>query len=262
MSAAKGESFKGENTWGSFSPLRQAPPTPVGTAYPACRCLQHPAARDPGHSRSCAGCQGPLAKLGWTPDAAATSSLGLPVACVERTALPPVPNPPFDLPLPDLASPHTLVAITASRLFSSGQLCGAWAGVGAGSAEGKGKGAKRAPRAGRSALEDSATGTGAVGLELCPSPRQSAGTDFTLPRPQGRRPASRPCLAARGRGPRAWGRGRGETTTLEGEEETTIPSSLCAGTVEAAGRVGLLCSFPIAWGLPLTQPRCITEVAE
>lgn len=61
-------------------------------------------------------------------------------------------------------------------------------------------------------------GPATVGLELCPSPKQSAGTDFTPPRPQGRRPASRPCLAARGRDPRAWGWGRGETTTLDEEE--------------------------------------------
>lgn len=50
--------------------------------------------------------QGPLATPGRDLEAAASSSLGLPAASTDRAALPPVPNPPLDFPLPDLASLH------------------------------------------------------------------------------------------------------------------------------------------------------------
>lgn len=58
--------------------------------------------------------------------------------------------------------------------------------------------------------------------ELCPSPRLSVGTGFAPPR-VGSRPRLPPRgYGARGRGLRAWGRGKGKTTTPEavGAEST------------------------------------------
>lgn len=210
--------------------------------------------------------QGPLATPGRDLDPAASSSLGLPAACADRAALPPVPNPPLDFSLPDVDSPHYPGGDHRQRFSSSGQLCGAWAGVGARSAERQGDRARPAPSTGRGAQEAGATRTGTLRLELSPSPRQSARMGFAPPRPLGRGPASRP--RARQLGGGSFDRGDwAETKQLRsmrgrGRQETTIPNRSCAGAVEAAGKVGLLCFSPIAWGLPSTRRRCKTEVAE
>lgn len=119
------------------------------------------------------------------------------------------------------------------------------AAPGAQPAEGHRERTRPAPSAGRGAQQGGATQTGAAGLELCPSPRQSAQTGLA--------PGSRPRLpprglAARGRGLLAQGRDK-RATTPKGEgadgQETTFPGRSRAGAVKAAGRVGLLRSSPM-----------------
>lgn len=169
-----------------------------------------------------------------------------PLSLTSRSA--PSPSPPCP------ASPHYPGGDHGQRFSSGGQRCGPWApGPPRGKARAQGPLPARAaePR-GRC---DPDWGCGPGTLPQTPA----AHRDWTRPTPA---PGSLPRLPPPASRFRASREGRGLRVKGRGRDETTIPSRSCAGAVQAAGRMGLLLSSPIVWGLSLTWRRCKTEVAE
>lgn len=239
-SAAKGERWGRRGLGGARAPRTwQAPPTPnagaSATGRPGLRGRSpRRATRDSSH-RS-AGSPGLSSRL------SVEFQLRLPEAGADPAALPHVPDPALHLPPPP--TPNGLPSLPWRRprpapLLRRPTVRGLWT-PGAQPAEGHRERTRPAPSAGRGAQQGGATRTGTAGLELCPSPRQSAGTGLA--------PGWRPRLpprgqAARGRGLLASGRDQlaqplGRVRGADGRE-TTIPGRSRAGAAETAGRVGL-----------------------